>query len=177
MNLTENGRVTTAGEVLKVLRLRLAVGLLGEKEQAGWWSSLWLTPNATAFLSPVYGERLHAARYHGVIEAARRIHDDRIGVGQAFHLFRLPEGLEHRLHEAVVLNGACDELPDWLSPEASDRTLAELSSNVPEISAGPMRIGSLDDLKGRKWISGLAAHYRAAFASSIQTYPYFADRQ
>ena len=36
-------------------------------------------------------------RQPGVLEAARRVHDEHIGVGRAFHPFRLPEIMEQRL--------------------------------------------------------------------------------
>ena len=67
-----------------VIVLRLAVGLLGEREQAGWWTSAFTSPASSAFLGPVFGAKVLQARYQGLLEAARRVHDERIGVGRAF---------------------------------------------------------------------------------------------
>lgn len=92
MNTSKKFNGLKAKDLLSIINLRFAVGFFGEKEQHNWWPSLWLTKNASAFLSPIYGERLDTARYHGVVEAARRIHDERIGVGRAFHLFRSAYG-------------------------------------------------------------------------------------
>lgn len=164
-----------ASDIVDLVKLRLAVGLLGEGEQANWWPSKWFESTAQAFLEPIFGQRVAPARYHGVLEAARRVHDGRIGVGRAFHLFRLPEGLELQLHEAVVIEGA--SLGDVATPEAAHAVLAALSRGVPEPGPGPIRVGSPQDLQGRQWIPLLAGYYRAAISSSTQVFPYFAERQ
>ena len=163
-------------DLLSIVKLRLAVGFFGEKEQQNWWPSLWLTAYASAFLSPIYGERLDAALYHGLVEAARRVHDERIGVGRVFHLFRLPEGLERRLHEAVVQDNACQDLIDLTESTTAEHSLAELAPDSKEVNPGPMRAGNVSDLRGRKWIGRLAAFYRGAFEASQQTFPYFSER-
>jgi hypothetical protein len=84
----------------QIIGLRLAVGLLGEQEQSGWWPSRFLGRHAHAFLNPIFGGKTRMAQYHGVIEAACRIHDERIGVGRVFHLFRLPETIEQQMSNA-----------------------------------------------------------------------------
>ena len=81
--------------------LRLAVGLLGEQEQSAWWPSGFLGRHAQAFLNPVFGGKTRMAQYHGVTEAACRIHDERIGVGRVFHLYRLPETIEQKMASAL----------------------------------------------------------------------------
>lgn len=164
-------------DFMSIIKLRFAVGFIGEKKQHNWWSSSWMTKNASAFLSPIYGDRLDTARYHGVIEAARRIHDERIGVGRAFHLFRLPEWLERHLHEIVASDGAYKELSDPTEASIAEGALAELAHGSKGASPGPVRAGDISDLNGRKWIGNLAAHYRAAFEASQETFPYFSERQ
>jgi Natural resistance-associated macrophage protein len=96
---------TNDATVMQIVSLRLAVGLLGERDAAGWWASSFMSPTSTAFLTPVFGSGLLQARYQGVLEAARRLHDGRIGVGRAFRPFRLSEVMEQRLFEAVQLAG------------------------------------------------------------------------
>lgn len=173
----DNRNKAATDRIGPIVRLRLAVGLLGEKEHGNWWGSMWLTQNASAFLSPVYGDRLAPARYHGVVESARRIHDDRIGVGQAFHLFRLPEGLERALHEAVVMERAGASLAENTSAGSAAEVLADFSPTALETNPGPVWAGNPQDLEGDMWISILAGHYRSAFSSSTQTFPYFSERQ
>jgi hypothetical protein len=43
-----------------VARLRLVVAFLGEREQAAWWQSNFLSRNARAFMEPVFGNGYHA---------------------------------------------------------------------------------------------------------------------
>ena len=159
-------------ELEDIIRLRIAVGLLGEKDHCNWWPSLWFTSNAVAFLAPIYGARTDLTRYQGVVETARVVHDNRIGVGQAFHLFRLPETLERRLHGAVVRDDAWSETGNISSKSDAEELLSEFAVPV-EINIGPIRVGSAADIDSSIWIKVLAGHYLSAFNSSQQTYPYF----
>ena len=59
-----------------IARLRMIVGFLGEKGQHNWWSSEFFSATAPAFLNPVFGKTATLAQYHGVKEAARRVHDE-----------------------------------------------------------------------------------------------------
>src|SRR5262245_17569154 len=92
-------------DAIRIATLRLAVGLLGERDNAGWWASGFMAPTGAAFLTPVFGSRILQARYRGVLEVARRVHDERIGVGRVFHPFRLREVVELRVFEAVQSAG------------------------------------------------------------------------
>ena len=42
--------------------------------------------------STIFPRTSHVAKYHGVAEAARLVHDESLSVG-SYHLFRLPEEL------------------------------------------------------------------------------------
>ena len=69
---------------MRIVSLRLAVGFLGERDAAGWWRSGFMSSTSSAFLTPVFGSKVLQARYQGVIESARRVHDEHIGVGRVF---------------------------------------------------------------------------------------------
>ena len=161
-------------ELFQIIRLRAAVGLLGERDHGNWWSSLWFTSNAVTFLSPIYGKRTDAARYQGLIETARLVHDSRIGVGRAFHLFRLPETLERRLQDAFVQNDAIGTELIIQNQNDAETLLAEIAKPL-ETSPGPIRIGNALDLEKSAWTKVIAGHYWAAFKNSQQTFPYFAE--
>lgn len=163
-------------QISKISRLRLAVGLLGEKDQANWWPSGWFGPHAAAFLEPIYGSRYVVACFQGVVEAARRVHDERIGIGRVFHLFRLPESLERRIHEVAVVGDDWQCLQEFASTDAAREFLATLSPNGATSPAGPVRVGNPGDLNGQKWLATLAGNYMSAFASGQQTFPYFTER-
>jgi hypothetical protein len=71
--------------ILQIASLRLAVGLLGERDAAGWWPSGFMSPTSAAFLAPVFGSRVLQARYQGVLEAAslRRCLETKVDVFRA----------------------------------------------------------------------------------------------
>ena len=83
--------------LLRMLNLRLIVGYLGERSQFGWWATAFFDASSRAFPEPVFVKTRHLAKYHGVVEAARQLHDGHLSVA-AYHLFRLPEELEQDLH-------------------------------------------------------------------------------
>jgi hypothetical protein len=161
----------------KLVGLRLSVGLLGEREQAGWWPSIFLGRHAPTFLSPIFGSKTRMAQYHGVIEAACRIHDESIGVGRVFHLFRLPESIEQLIFSAFQegrvpeeVTGCCD------SKEAAEGMLARLVNGPAAARPGPIRLGDAGMINSPDGVALVAATYRAAFHAGIRCYPYFTDR-
>lgn len=161
-----------------VLALRIAVGLLGEKDQFGWWPSGFLAPTSAAFLTPVFGKHSLQAKYQGVVEAARKVHDDRIGVGRVFHLFRLPETMEQRLFESFGAQETQSRLERVAhSPAAAKDWLAALAGEPLESKPGPVLVGGADRLDGNGWGKVLAAKYVSAFNSGIQCFPYFSGAQ
>ena len=83
-----------------VASLRTVVGYLGEREQYAWWQCSFFGPGSKTFLAPVFGRTQVLAQAPG---HARRplIHDERIGVGEVYHLFRLPEDMEQGIHRGV----------------------------------------------------------------------------
>lgn len=122
-----------------IVRLRMVVGHLGEKGQHEWWSSAFFSTTASAFLDPVFGKTAILAQYHGVCEAVRRVHDEHIGVGRVFHLFRLPESLEQQLFE-LLRDPAAMDFPrsDIESPEKSSAALRALGGAPGSLQEGPV---------------------------------------
>jgi len=161
-------------EVLNIIRLRNAIGLLGDNEHENWWPSLWFSSNATTYLSPIYGERTDIARYQGLVQTARIVHDSRIGIGRAFHLFRLPESLERRLHDALIKNNAISASGGIPSKAHAQALLEDIAKPVDD-KIGPIKVGNAADLESPTWTKVLAGHYLAAFKNSQQTYPYFSE--
>jgi hypothetical protein len=161
----------------QIVGLRLAVGLLGEQEQSAWWPSGFLGRHAQAFLGPVFGRKTRMAQYHGVTEGACRIHDEKIGVGRVFHLFRLPESIERRLFDALQEGSVPEEVTRCFdSTEVAESILADLTKTPAEVKPGPVRLGGADMINSPNGLALLAATYRAAFQTGIKCYPYFTDR-
>jgi hypothetical protein len=169
-----NGSSTNTNEVtdMRIVSLRLAVGLLGERDVSNWWRSGFMSPTSTAFLTPVFGPKVLQARYQGVVESARRVHDEHIGVGRVFHPFRLPEVMEQRLFDAVQSGGA--KLTDTISsPEAAKAKLEGLGSKVAEAKSGPALLGTAELLDKPGWLAEAASLYSAALGAGVQCFPYF----
>jgi hypothetical protein len=161
----------------QIIGVRLAVGLLGEREQAGWWPSMFLGRHAHAFLSPIFGGKTRMAQYHGVTEAACRVHDESIGVGRVFHLFRLPESIEQLMFSAFQEGDVPEEVTRCFgSREAAESMLASLANGPTAVRPGPIRLGDAGIINTPGGMRLVAANYRAAFEAGIKCYPYFADR-
>jgi hypothetical protein len=160
----------------QIVGLRLAVGLLGEKEQSPWWPSTFLGQHAPAFLGPVFGSKRRMAQYHGVTEAACRAHDEKIGVGRVFHLYRLPEAIEQRISDAFREGTLPEDVTRCFeSTEAAESMLAGLAKGLAAVKPGPVRLGGADMINSPDGVALLAATYRAAFQTRIKCYPYFTD--
>ena len=158
-----------------VFRLRLLVGFLGETGQYGWWPSSFFAPSSLMFLEPVFPKTAALAQYHAVVEAARRLHDERLSVG-SYHLFRLPEEAEQDLH-ALANSIQCEQFvtENLQHRETAMEALRCLAAAREFAAPGPMLLGRLDDPDCRGLLTGMAGAYQAAFLGKIKTFPYFAS--
>lgn len=169
------------------LNLRLLVGFLGERAQCAWWPTAFYEPSGRLFLEPVFGKTARLAQYHGVLEAARRLHDDHLNVG-SYHLFRLPEEVEQNLHafmdhqvreaaappvpqnqEAALAALQSLALPD--APSLDEAAAAQNPAALPH-REGPLAVGRIQYLHHPATLKSIAAAYGAAFAQGTKTYPY-----
>lgn len=159
-----------------VARLRLIVGFLGEKGQHAWWPTEFYSQTAPAFLSPIFAKTAALAQYHGVKEAAQLVHDERIGVGRVFHLFRLPETMEQLLFEFLRDPEVLGQLTDTLETavEATEQLEAIAKSTAP-LREGPLQIGTIGDLDSNRWLAEAARCYLAAFQADARCFPYLLD--
>ena len=133
--------------------------------------------HAQAFLNPIFGSKTRMAQYHGVTEAACRVHDEKIGVGRVFHLYRLPETIEQRISDAFQEGSLPEDVTRCFdSTEAAESVLAGLAKGSAAVRSGPVRLGGADMINSPDGVALLAATYRAAFRTDIKCYPYFTDR-
>jgi len=156
--------------------LRAAVGFLGEREQYGWWQSSFFSAGSRAFLAPVFGRTPLLAQCAGVTRAAGLVHDDRIGVGRVFHLFRLPEAVEQGLHRALQQPDAAGRIaPITAGREAALLHLQTLARGAAGAGVGPTRVGGAGRLGEPQTWRTVAAHYAGAFAAGQAVFPFFTD--
>jgi hypothetical protein len=161
----------------QIVSLRLAVGLLGEQQQSAWWPSSFLGRHAQTFLNPIFGSKTRIAQFNGITEAACRAHDERIGVGRVFHLYRLPETIEQGISDALQEGSLPEDVTRcFASTEAAEGVLAILAKGPAAVKLGPVRLGGADMINSPDGVTLLAAAYRAAFHAGIRCYPYFTDR-
>ena len=169
------GPLVNTTDIHHIVGLRLAVGVLGEQEQAAWWPSSFLGRHAQAFLNPIFGSKTRMAQYNGVTEAACRVHDERIGVGRVFQLYRLPETIEQRIANAFQAGSLPEEVARCFeATEAAESILTGLAKGPAASKPGPVRLGGTDMINSPDGVA--AATYRAAFHAGIKCYPCFTDR-
>lgn len=160
----------TASYIPALLQLRLIVGYLGERAQCAWWPTAFYESSSKLFLEPVFTKTARLAQYHGVVEAARRLHDEHLSVG-SYHLFRLPEEVEQGLYTAMQSSAG----ESWTQPQSKDdalQMLTQLAATKAMTSVGPMAVGHIRDIDSPDTLKTIARAYLTAFTGNARSYPY-----
>lgn len=161
-------------EYATLILARILVGYLGEKSQNNWWPSEFYSAASDPFLSPVFAKTKDLARYSGVVDAGRRVHDESIGVGQrVFHLFRLPASLEQQLHESLASGELNEDIAAvTISRDAAVAKLTEMADGSEQTAEGPVAISDSADFVNGDWLAVAAQCYLKAFEANKQCFPY-----
>lgn len=161
--------------VEKISLLRVTVGYLGERDQYGWWQSSFFTQGSNAFLLPLFGRTKLLGQSSGVTTAAALVHDERIGIGNVYHLFRLPEDLEQSVHQILQEPSFESKARNIFS--SKNQALQHLGENksTTDFSPGPLRIGKIDEIRIIKMWDRVAILYRQAFDNGQVIFPYFSN--
>jgi hypothetical protein len=156
-----------------IFDLRLAIGYLGEKDQHGWWGSAFLSPSAKSFLAPVFVKTTLTAQYNGVCVAAARVHDERIGLGLHYHLYRLPDMIE-RMAVRCAENRppGAGTSANFTSIEAATSFLEQFCVGSATMAEGPVVVGDFSEKKLESLLRLSASHYLQAFTGGYQCFPY-----
>jgi hypothetical protein len=158
--------------ISSLLRIRLLVGYLGEINQFGWWKTSFYQPASQAFLNPVFPRTSHIAKYYGVAEAARLVHDESLSVG-SYHLFRLPEELEHNLHMALAGNEGSSTQDEIIqTKDAALDMLRAIGAASKATLDGPVSLGAIDGVRASSLIVQMAGIYASAYERGIKAFPY-----
>lgn len=157
----------------KLAQLRYVVGFLGEKSQFNWWPSTFLSASTKKMFEFTFPRTANLAQYEAVSAAAARVHDESIGVGKSFHLFRLPEFIEKTLVNELKseINDEYDSL--ITSKENALEMLRELSSSASLTGEGPINVGQVKSNQWQQSISSIASAYLQAFNENKKAFPYF----
>ena len=157
--------------------LRTAVAYLGESSNYHWWDTNFLSPTGQQFLSINFPRTAFAAGFNSTVSAAKRLHDEHIGKGGVYHLFRLPSHIEERIHK-LVLHAEGEDLEVFeeciQSKEAALDTLACFTVNIEGGSAeGPVQIGTFKNQLSNAERVELGEYYMCAFNDQKRCFPYF----
>jgi hypothetical protein len=156
-----------------LLELRVAVAFLGEKGQSGWWQTQFLQPTGQRFLEFIYPRTTFAAALTAVTVGAKNFHDERIGKGGVFHLFRLPMTLEFRLHQQLLSSDAA-RLATIVKDESAARNLLRGHTKGPDpVADGPIRVGDVGLITTGRATANLAHIYLQSMSSATVALPYF----
>src|ERR1022692_3446671 len=167
--MSANERSVSQSRVEQFALLRALVAFLGEKDQCGWWDCSFLGETGRKFLAITHPRSHVAAGVMAACEAARRVHDARIGKGRAYHLFRLPHATEQKLQRHSLTTDAAVLLTAFESKDKSMRTLETLAKEPDSTPDGPVRLGDAKSLSSSTVVAKLAGIYLGAFKSSKQT--------
>ena len=159
-----------------ITTLRVIIGYLGEKDQFGWWQSAFFTKGSNAFLSPLFSRTQLLAQCNGVTRAAALIHDESIGVGHVYHLFRLPEDMEQGIHQVFVNDGIERVVQNAIvGPDTALEHLNKLIIESHQPGEGPVRAGKVTDTQNEEHWQKLAGFYSHAFQENLLIFPYFTN--
>jgi hypothetical protein len=158
----------------KLISLRYLVGFLGEKSQYRWWASNFLNASTKKMLEFTFPRTANLAQYEAVSAAAAKVHDESIGVGKSYHLFRLPEFLEKALlseiqteKESAIFTAALT------SKDSALEALSNLTGSASLNGEGPINIGQVNNNQMEQSIAQIASAYLQAFNENKKAFPYF----
>lgn len=163
----------TAELIENICESRMIIGFLGEKNQASWWDCSFLSPSSTVFLVPVFPNSLMTAQYSGLCQAASIIHDDHIGLGKHYHIYRLPASIERALTKPLKNKTVAGLISTYVSSrESALNRLKELCTKKVDRAEGPVAVGDFSDAKLNDLFKVSLAHYIDALEFGYKTFPY-----
>lgn len=158
--------------LVSVAKLQTLIAFLGEKPQSNWWPTEFMTARGLQFLNFNFPRTSLSAALTATAVAARSLHDQRIGEGNTYHLFRLPHGLTQDIHRLVAGDGQIglrELIPDRDTALAA---LAALADNDAFQATGPVRVAGLGQFLHQPTLRRMAACYHHAFSNAEQVFPY-----
>lgn len=164
-----------------IARTRVLIGYLGESNQFNWWGSSFYIPSSIAYLSPIYPRTVFLAQYNGVCEASRKIHDEHIGVGRSYHLYRLPDAIERQVFKCIQQKQIESTLNMMIqNTESAMSALKDLieetgGSDKVDHNEGPINVGHYSQESLESNLPKIITHYLDAFNNGYKCYPYLRE--
>lgn len=166
-------------DLMDIAKLRFCVGYLGEKDQYAWWQSSFLSSTSSVFLTPMFGKTSIYSQYYGFRDAAARVHDTHIGIGNGvFHLFRLPENIERELHELLGRSENVKIIQEMIQNKTQiEQYFKSYPKNNYSNAVGPVRLGDVADIDKKMIWQMVVHHYLKAFDHKSKVFPYFSGEK
>ena len=163
-----------ATELIKeICEFRLLIGFLGEKHQSAWWDCSFLSSSSTAFLAPIYPNSVPLAQYYGVNQAAAKVHDEHIGIGRHYNLYRLPDSMERMLSKKLQDKEFSLQVSKYLTDrQTALNRLKKLGAVKIERTEGPIAVGDFSDTTLYNLLEKSLSYYLTAFEYGFKTFPY-----
>lgn len=174
--VSETSTTTDIAAVESAATVRVLVSALGELGESPWWRTKYLSDTGLRFLERIYPRTAFAAGVRGCGIAARGVHDESIGRGEVFHLFRLPQSFENDI-ENELTTGLGKRLLEELQGTLGDADrlrgrLLDMAQEVQKVKPGPWRLDGGDAAKPETY-GQLAGAYAAAFDRNERIFPYW----
>lgn len=160
-----------------LVRLRLAVAVLGEERHAGWWRSHFLSEAGLESLEFNFPRSPLTAGFTATCLAAKVLHDERIGRTGVTHLFRFDPDLEILVQRTAIRDGGAILKGLSLDRTSAMEELARLGGDEIDSPEGPVQVGLLDEAATGRGLAEMARHYHAGFRLGLRVFPYFATRR
>jgi hypothetical protein len=169
-------RQASVNDISDLLKIRVVASFLGEKSQFNWWNSDFFGASAPSFLNPIFPRTRFLAQAEGSSAAARKLHDDRIGVGLVFHLFRLPEDFELSFHQRLQEVDVTAKLSEFLSDKDSALKFMESEYGKPKSDVvGPVLVGEINQITSKSVVESIAQAYLSGFQRETPVFPYLKE--
>jgi hypothetical protein len=164
-----------------IIEARFLVASLGEIASPLWWRSEATSVVGKRMLERLYPRTFLAASLETASRAACIEHDLRIGRLGAYHLFRLPSAYEAAIHDQLQLPTTKNLLHTTAALDGVEQILGALSNLAGNenfsMARGPVKCGTIDDLRSIRPIQRMCSAYVSAFRGSGTTYPYLEEVQ
>lgn len=122
---------------------------------------------------PIVPNSILLAQYNGVCTAASIIHDEHIGIGKHYHLYRLSDSIERSLLKLVQNSEFTNDINKYVaSNEDAIGKLECIKKIEVEKSEGPIAVGDYSDANIDFLLEKLRAHYMYAIKERYKTFPY-----
>jgi hypothetical protein len=144
--MSTNERSVSQSRIEQLALLRALVAFLGEKDQFGWWDCSFLGSTGRKYLAITHPRSHVATGVMAACEAARRVHDARIGKGRVYHLFRLPHATEQKLQRHALTEDNTALVAAFESKDKALRTLETLAKDPNGTLDGPVKLGGAKTL-------------------------------